>query len=660
MPRPRDARHPGACDDRSPLRRRARCSPDRARAPRPRARAGPTPRVHTSATLERHRLLQRLGELQEELVERDGAGETAPEGPDHLVGRVAFPVDAAGGELGESLADGDPRQRRHRGREHRQTEQGLLLAGRRAAEAEHDEEIRGRDHRRRDPAIVMVCTSNRSMRTAIRSDAPSASDTGTQHRRAQDDGTDRLGPGRPARAAPTWSPRSRRRPPPPTPATGAGRAPARSGQPRTGTRSRRARSPPHRPRARGPATRPRAGARRARHMRHREARDVAGGSREPACPRAQATVGESRARGGARHRAGAPRQPRACPRRSRARCRWRRRVLPARRRAGARRRRTRQTPSPRRAAPAAGARRRTPMPRPTRRRARRRAPGRARGAPGHRRVRRWPRRRLRWPRARSRPSRVLTTADARGTSSRMLASSGGWMPSRPRCHGHSDRRTAAGQRARGGPGGHGCDEVDREQHRGDGHEYRDERPGRDRSPRRARRPPGPTGTDRPRAPSGMPRVSPTPATMVAVPGDGGAHLPAIEAEGLQDCEVTTATPHRDDQREADRDQRDHGDERRQRDREPVDPADPVDLDGDGRGQRGAGRPADRPERGRSLRAIDARREADDEVPTTVGVAQPGEARRGEDGGVRQGRRVRETRAPRSGRRSGRSTSGRDR
>ena len=51
-------------------------------------------------------------------------------------------------DVGEPLAHGDPQQRGDRGREHRQAEERLLVAGRRTAEAQHDEEVTRRDHRR--------------------------------------------------------------------------------------------------------------------------------------------------------------------------------------------------------------------------------------------------------------------------------------------------------------------------------------------------------------------------------------------------------------------------------------------------------------------------------------------------------------------------------
>ena len=67
-------------------------APARDRAPTPlRSSRRPSP-VHTSAPLEHQRLPQRLGQLQQQLVERDRAGEAAAERAQHLVGRVPLAV----------------------------------------------------------------------------------------------------------------------------------------------------------------------------------------------------------------------------------------------------------------------------------------------------------------------------------------------------------------------------------------------------------------------------------------------------------------------------------------------------------------------------------------------------------------------------------------
>jgi len=83
--------------------------------------------------------------LEEQLVERQRACQTAAEGTQHFVGRVSLAVDAPRRELGESFACRNPEERGDRGRQHRQAEQRLLAARRRVAQAEHDEQIRRAD-----------------------------------------------------------------------------------------------------------------------------------------------------------------------------------------------------------------------------------------------------------------------------------------------------------------------------------------------------------------------------------------------------------------------------------------------------------------------------------------------------------------------------------
>jgi len=73
--------------------------------------------------VEAHRLLERLRELQEKLVEWKRASETASERAEHLIGRVSLSVHAAGREVGEPFTGGHPHQRGDRGRQHGQPEQ---------------------------------------------------------------------------------------------------------------------------------------------------------------------------------------------------------------------------------------------------------------------------------------------------------------------------------------------------------------------------------------------------------------------------------------------------------------------------------------------------------------------------------------------------------
>ena len=117
--------------------------------------------------LEVHRRLERLRELQQQLVERERAREAAAERAQHLVGRVPFAVDAAGRELGEPFARRAPTAaRRPRPRASRARAASSRSPVGRVAEAEHDEEVRRRRPAPTSPASVMVCTSRRSMRTA--------------------------------------------------------------------------------------------------------------------------------------------------------------------------------------------------------------------------------------------------------------------------------------------------------------------------------------------------------------------------------------------------------------------------------------------------------------------------------------------------------------
>ena len=87
-------------------RRRARSGTDTARSMPSR-----TARPHLG-DLEVHRRLERLRELEQQLVERERAGEAAAERAQHLVGRVALAVDAARRELGRAARAPAPRAAR--------------------------------------------------------------------------------------------------------------------------------------------------------------------------------------------------------------------------------------------------------------------------------------------------------------------------------------------------------------------------------------------------------------------------------------------------------------------------------------------------------------------------------------------------------------------
>ena len=110
---PRRARDPGAGDHRLLLGRdrqlRVPAVGHRDRAFQRPARARP----HLGA-IEVHRLLQRLRQLQQQLVEGQGAGQAAAEGADHLVGGVLLAVDAAVRVLLQALTGRHPEQCRGR------------------------------------------------------------------------------------------------------------------------------------------------------------------------------------------------------------------------------------------------------------------------------------------------------------------------------------------------------------------------------------------------------------------------------------------------------------------------------------------------------------------------------------------------------------------
>ncbi len=82
-------------------------------------------------------------------------------------------------------------------------------------------------------------------------------------------------------------------------------------------------------------------------------------------------------------------------------------------------------------------------------------------------------------------------------------------------------------------------------------------------------------------PAGMPTASPTTARVVCLPHDGGPGLPAIEAERLEETELSTAASRRGDERMSDGEERETAQQRREGRREPVDLAEAGDLDGNG-------------------------------------------------------------------------------
>ena len=95
--------------------------------------------------LQGHRLVERLGQLQQQLVQRDGPGQPCPEGAQGLVRRRALAVHQPVGGLGEPLAGRVVQQRADGRGGHRQQQQGALALARHLAEAEHDQQVDGHD-----------------------------------------------------------------------------------------------------------------------------------------------------------------------------------------------------------------------------------------------------------------------------------------------------------------------------------------------------------------------------------------------------------------------------------------------------------------------------------------------------------------------------------
>ena len=95
-----------------------------------------------------HGLAQRLGQLQQQLVHRDGPGQPAAEGPQHLVGRLTRAVDEAGGRLaGTAHGPGRRSARRRRRPPWRAPATSLSPVVFGAwPEPEHDDQVDGRHH----------------------------------------------------------------------------------------------------------------------------------------------------------------------------------------------------------------------------------------------------------------------------------------------------------------------------------------------------------------------------------------------------------------------------------------------------------------------------------------------------------------------------------
>ena len=98
--------------------------------------------------LQHHRLAQALGELEEQLVHRDRAGQPLTERAQRLVGGDPLAVDETVGAFGQPAPSGQVEQRGESGGDHRQQQQRAFVIRRGAAEAEDDDDVDGDDERR--------------------------------------------------------------------------------------------------------------------------------------------------------------------------------------------------------------------------------------------------------------------------------------------------------------------------------------------------------------------------------------------------------------------------------------------------------------------------------------------------------------------------------
>jgi FtsX-like permease family len=95
---------------------------------------------------QRHGLAQRLGELEQQFVHRDGARHPGAEGPQHLVRGLPCPEDLPVSPVGEPFPGGGEGDRGDGRRDHGQAEQPPVGGvGRRPAEPEDDHQVDDRD-----------------------------------------------------------------------------------------------------------------------------------------------------------------------------------------------------------------------------------------------------------------------------------------------------------------------------------------------------------------------------------------------------------------------------------------------------------------------------------------------------------------------------------
>ncbi len=237
----------------------------------------PAPGVHLGAG-QGHRLAQRLGQLQQQLVHGHRPRQPAAERAEHLVGRFPGPVDEPGGRGHQPVPGRQVADRGHRGGEHGQAEHlPVRVAAGLLAEPEHDDQVDTGDHRRVNPASESRCTSSRPACGPSwgRSRRPARAGTATVAPAA----TAATAPGQPTSRCSTRSPGQR---PPPAP----GRRRATASAPGPGRR------------AAGNAAARRAAAPADRHgpdHRGRGRRDVTSGAR-PGRPRRPARPGRPRPR----------------------------------------------------------------------------------------------------------------------------------------------------------------------------------------------------------------------------------------------------------------------------------------------------------------------------------------------------------------------------
>jgi hypothetical protein len=98
--------------------------------------------------LQHEALPQRLGQLEQQLLERDGPGEPGPERAQRLVGRMLLAVDELVRHPHQTVPGRPVQDGRHPGRQHRQQQDGALVVCRRPAQPQDDHQVDRDDHPR--------------------------------------------------------------------------------------------------------------------------------------------------------------------------------------------------------------------------------------------------------------------------------------------------------------------------------------------------------------------------------------------------------------------------------------------------------------------------------------------------------------------------------